>query len=121
MRGPAASTSYRPARSCDRSLNATPSTWICWINSSRRRCGRNVATNPSPPTLCPNHGGPMSAQRHIDWRGKMAANTLDPTPRLRQEEPQVIDHSDFVDPDDDEDCRAGLLDLERPYDDEDDE
>ena len=51
----------------------------------------------------------------------MAAKTPDPTPRLRQDEPRVIDHTDFVDPDDDEDCRDGLLELDRLDDDEDDE
>ncbi len=51
----------------------------------------------------------------------MATQTLDPTPRLQEKKPQVIDHTDFVDPDDDEDCRAGLIELDRLDDDEDDE
>ena len=49
----------------------------------------------------------------------MTTQTLDPTPRLPQKEPQIIDQTDFVDPDDDEDCRAGLLELDRLEDDDD--
>jgi len=50
----------------------------------------------------------------------------DPTPRFWQRElpvptPRTVverDEDTFVDPDDDEDCRAGLVDLDRPDDDE---
>ena len=55
----------------------------------------------------------------------MARQTLGPAPGLRRSDPrdpqptpQFPDPSEFVDPDNDEDCRAGLLELDR-LDDED--
>jgi hypothetical protein len=52
--------------------------------------------------------------------------TYDPVPRFRHHETPVsnpradvdYDVDAFVDPDDDEDCRAGLLEIDRPDDDD---
>src|SRR5262245_22726839 len=109
MRAAAACASYPPVRSCDRSSKRIATIWICSVKSPSTDGGKTAATNLPTPALCPHEGRRVSA-RGRTGEGNMAAQTFDPTPRLHQEEPQVID--DFVDPDDDEDCRAGLLELD---------